>query len=204
MIKNELAVPPVANGLNGFAKLQAKFRGDHSRRVHCTRAAKACSFVCPFIASSKEVAELIVSAANISPGDCIIDLGCGDGALLLAAVESVKQRDILDVALRGYDIDSVRVAAAKRRLLAFGDMVRIEEKDIIDLDISDATIIFTFLVPSCMKALQAKFENCSLKSGLRVICYKFPMTVWTPDREWEVEDVVKQGAKAKVFLYQIN
>ena len=180
----------------GLARLQAKFRGDRSRAVHGARAREGAQLVCPYVASSPSVCEALVNAAELVPGDVCFDLGCGDGSVL---VEAAK-RGVANLSLHGVDIDHVLVATAKRRLAEF-QQVLVEERDILDLDLQNASVVFTFLVPECMSVLSGRFR-ASLRPGTRICCYKFGLPGWTADATWAVEDVMKPvGGEALVYRY---
>ena len=176
-------------------KLQAKFRGDRSRALHVARARKGEKFVCPFVASSKAVSECLVDAAVLKPGDVCLDLGCGDGSVLL----EIAKRGVVDVRILGVDIDALLVATAKRRLGGY-PFVTVDVADISDVDLRLASVIFTFLVPSCMAVLSDRFRaDCA--QSTRIICYKFPLPDWEHIESWEVEDVINPQTSARVYKY---
>lgn len=177
--------------------LQKKYRGDRARFLHVARARTGACLVCPFIACSATVVDCMIKAAKLCEGDTCFDLGCGDGAICLC-VASLK---VPGLTIKGVDIDSVLCDVARRRCHAFRDSVVIEQQDIMEVDLQQASVIFTFLVPSCMATLaETKFLN--LRNGVRIVAYKYPLPVssWTPIAVFETEDVLSQRG-AQVFVY---
>ena len=183
-------------------RLQAKFRGDRAREIHVARANTGAAFVCPFVSSSPEVVRSMVDAAELTERDIVVDLGCGDGSILLDA----SRRGLTGLSLTGIDIDPVLVATARRRLSEACCHVEIFEQDIIDYDLSRATVVFTFLVPNCMEALSTRLKT-QLTTGSRIIAYKFGLPSqdgWLIEKTWDVEDVIKSGGRASVYLYLVH
>lgn len=178
--------------------LQKRFRGDRARELHVSRARAGAEMVCPFVASSDAVVDCMIRAAHLSEGDVCLDLGCGDGAICLG----VGRLQVPGLTICGIDIDGVLCETARRRCHTFRDCVTIEQKDILDVDIQQAkaTVVFTFLVPSCMATLaEQKFRN--LSAGVRIIAYKFPLPApWVPTAVLSTEDVLSARG-AEVFVY---
>lgn len=185
--------------MNGFVKLQARFRGERAREVHVKRALRREVFVCPFVASSKHVADTMVAAASIQQGDIVYDLGCGDGQLCL----TVAELEVTEVQIFGFDIDNVLVETAKRRCSQYGDMVSIINQDILCVNFGAASVIFTFLVPSCMEVLKDIFRE-RLNKGTRIVCYKYGLPEWVPVSTFTTEDVLKSNCEERVYLYVVT
>jgi SAM-dependent methyltransferase len=119
--------------------------------------------------------------APVSSSDIIYDLGSGDGRLLFAALEKGAGKCI------GIDIDPERVNAsreiAKNRGLA--EKLTFIEGDVLEQDLSAASIILCYLLASASAALRPKFEN-ELKSGTRVVMESFPVPGWKPAKTKEI------------------
>ena len=67
-------------------------------------------------------------------------------------------------------------------------------------------VLFIFLVPSCLTVLSIGLLR-SLPTGTLLLLYKFPLPEadgWVPVEQRTVDDAVKPGAKALVFLYRVN
>ena len=190
-----VSLAPRLRAMKGLVALQAKVRGDRARAVHVARARSGEALVCPFVASSSEVAECMVNAATLTEGDVCFDLGCGDGAICLEALSRGGR-----ILVRGFDIDPLLVSAARRRCEQFKDRVVITECDILNVDLSSASVIFIFLVPSCLTVLEPRLRT-ALDSGSRIICYKYGVPSWIAVSTFSTEDVIRQGGRESVYLY---
>jgi SAM-dependent methyltransferase len=187
-----------------LSKIQALFRGKRSRDVHVKRAKAGCSIICPFVSSSMRVVNSMLSISNIKSTDLLLDLGSGDGTIL---VEVAKQTGAKCI---GYEIDKVLCGIAKRRVRDenITSLVDIVEEDILNVDYTKATIIFMFLVPSCLKVLSPILKTQCAK-GTSIICYKFPLPNdegWESVIKVETEDVVKTKdptSSSSIWLYYI-
>jgi len=114
----------------------------------------------------------------VSTSDIVYDLGSGDGRLLFAALEKGAAKCV------GIDIDPDRVEvaskeAARRRL---NHQVQFIEADVMDIRLSEATIILCYLSSTAPASLKPKFEK-ELKSGTRIVMESFPIRGWKPIKE---------------------
>ena len=121
--------------------------------------------------------EVFFGLAPLSSSDVVYDLGSGDGSLLFAALDNGGGRAV------GVELnpECVRVAreAAKRR--GIEDRITFLEADVMDVSLSDASVVLCYLVPSASAVLRPKFE-LELRPGTRVITEEFPLSGWLPDR----------------------
>lgn len=119
---------------------------------------------------------------TVSSSDVVYDLGCGDGRLLFAAIEKGAGKAV------GIDIDPVRVAASKEEAKKKGmeDKVTFIESDVMQVDLSGATLIFCYLLTTASAVLGPKFEK-ELKPGTRVVMESFPVPGWKPERTYEMD-----------------
>ena len=210
---------------NAFKLLQAKFRGNRCRKIHIRRAKEGKSVVCPFLASTpKVVVDLLnIVKPNITNSDIVIDLGSGDGSIIVDVAKQTQSKCI------GVEIDNVLCATAKRKAKESNvhELVNIIEGDIADTtcyNLKEATIIFTFLVPSCQqvvsKILFDTFKkntvsesnqdnnNNNNSDGIRIVAYKFPLPEEDGWKELlvdtcETEDVVKKGSMTTLYFYRL-
>lgn len=190
--------------IDHLSKIQALFRGKRSRDVHVARAKSGCSIICPFVSSSIKVINSFLSISNITSTDLLLDLGSGDGAILVEVAKKTGAKCI------GYEIDNVLCEIAKRRVRDenITSLVDIIQEDILNVDYTKATIIFIFLVPSCLKVLSPILKAQCTK-GTRIICYNFPLPSnegWDYIVKMETEDVVKTKdpkSNSSLWLYNI-
>lgn len=113
--------------------------------------------------------------APVSSSDVVYDLGSGDGRLLFAALEKGAGKCV------GIDIDPARVSEAREIASSKGldDRVTFIEADVIEYDLSAASVILCYLLTSAAAALRPKFEN-ELKPGTRIVMESFPVPGWVP------------------------
>jgi cyclopropane fatty-acyl-phospholipid synthase-like methyltransferase len=109
----------------------------------------------------------------VTTDDVVYDLGSGDGRLLFAAIERGAGKCV------GIDIDPERVKAARETARSKGidDKVSFIEADVLEVDLSEASVIFCYLFPSASAALRSKFEK-ELKPGTRILMESFPVPGW--------------------------
>lgn len=134
--------------------------------------------VAPFAATPTSVVEQMLRLAGVGRDDFVIDLGSGDGRLVLAAVGSFGARRGL-----GVDIDPTLVEYSNRQAQAEGLAGRAQfmERDLFDTDVSRATVVTVYLLPIAMERLQRKLAT-ELAPGTRVVSHDYPFRSWTPQR----------------------
>jgi SAM-dependent methyltransferase len=150
--------------------------------------------------------------ADVSPDDIVYDLGCNDGRVCVAAALERGARSV------GIEIDPgacavARERAARANALLKKDLVRVEEASAFDASASEATVVFSYLLPKGNAKLGAKLLK-ELKPGSRVVTYLFKM----PEETWgekltRVESFARSRARAaggvdssafnKLYLYVV-
>ena len=130
----------------------------------------------PFYVTEPEVVEGMLDLAGVGPGDYLIDLGSGDGRIVIAAAK----RGALG---HGVDLDPQRNIEANRNARDAGvhDRVIFLEEDLFDTDFSQATVITMFLLGTVNLRLRPVLLS-RLRPGTRVLSHTFDMGDWKPDR----------------------
>ncbi|MDX1285068.1 MAG: class I SAM-dependent methyltransferase, partial [Draconibacterium sp.] len=130
-----------------------------------------------YVPTPDSVVEKMLDMANVGPGDYLIDLGCGDGRINIAAAK----RGALG---HGVDLDSEIIKVARENAANHGvsDKVFFIEENIYETDFSRATVIAMYLFPSINIKLRPKFLE-TLKPGTRIVSHDFAMDEWKPDRK---------------------
>ncbi len=146
-----------------------------------------------YVPTPHEVVEIMLRLADVQEDDVVYDLGCGDGRIVIAAAQKAGCKAV------GYDIDPERVRESKENVKKAGveELVTIEEKDIFDLDLSDASVITLYLLPSLNVRLIPQLRK--MKPGSRIVSHDFNMAGVTPDVEATVN--TRQGGTRKVYLW---
>ena len=104
---------------------------------------------CPFAPSTDARIERLLAYAQLSPRDTLLDLGCGDGRVLIRAAARTGCHCV------GVDVDEKLLAAARAEALSEGvsELCSWVEGDFCNTDFSQATVAITYLVPSALKKL---------------------------------------------------
>jgi SAM-dependent methyltransferase len=137
----------------------------------------------------------MLSAANVNANDIVYDLGCGDGRFVITAVKKYK-------ASRGVcvDIDPVRIKESRSNADTAGVTKRIEfiEGDLFEQDLSKATVVTLYLLPSLNQRLRPKLFR-ELRPGTRVVSNAFDMGDWKADRDMTVK--TSSGMQSYAYLW---
>ena len=128
-----------------------------------------------FVPTPQEVVDAMLKVAKVTKNDVVYDLGSGDGRIPITAAKSYGARGI------GIDIDPQRIREANENLKAsgVGDRVRFLNQDLFTTDISEATVVTLYLLPSLNLKLIPKL-NKELKPGTRVVSHAFDMGTAKP------------------------
>lgn len=127
-----------------------------------------------WVATPPALVEMMLDIAHLTPDDRLVDLGSGDGVLVIAAAQRGARA-------RGIEYDRGLVALSKRKALEAGVSPRTTfvRGDIFKTDFSDATVVTTFLLPSMNLRLRPTF--LAMKPGTRIVANTFGVGDWEPD-----------------------
>jgi len=128
-----------------------------------------------FIPTATEEIDIFFDLAPVTSTDVVYDLGSGDGRLLFAALEHGAGR-VVGVELNEVRVEETRDLARRR---GFADRATFIHDDIMDTDLSGATVVMCYLYSTASAALKPKFE-AELKTGTRVVMESFPIHGWRP------------------------
>jgi hypothetical protein len=130
----------------------------------------------PYIPTPTAIVDRMLTLAKVGPSDYVIDLGSGDGRLVIAAVAKYKARGGMGVEI---DRDLVKQATDDAEKAGVGDRVTFVAGDLFVADIERATVVTLYLVPSMMGDVEAKLRK-ELKPGTRVVSHDYPLPSWKP------------------------
>lgn len=132
-------------------------------------------FDVPFVPTPYVVIEEMLRLARVTPQDFVMDLGSGDGRVLITAAKKFGASGI------GVDLDGELVAESIEAAAAAGvtDRVKFLQQDLFKTDISQATVITMYLLPGVMMRLRPALLN--LKPGTRLVSHDFRLEDWNPD-----------------------
>ena len=136
----------------------------------------------PYVPTPPAVVEAMLKLANVGPDDYVIDLGSGDGRIVLTAATKFEAGGM------GVDIDPelVERANASAKKLGVAGRVRFEVRDVLKADVGRATVMTLYLLPGMMASLKQKLL-AELKPGTRIVSHDFTFDKWKPDRSVTVE-----------------
>ena len=144
-----------------------------------------------YVPTPEAVVEAMLQVANVGKDDIVYDLGCGDGRIPVTAARKYGARGI------GIDIDPQRIAEANENVKKnkVEDKVKIIQGDLFQQDLSQATVVTLYLLPSLNVKLMPKLMK-ELKPGTRVVSHAFDMGDWKPEKEMDVNG-------RKVYMWTI-
>ena len=141
----------------------------------------------PYVPTPQLVVEKMLQMARVSGSDYLIDLGSGDGRVVVTAAKKHGARGF------GVDINPTRVAEAVANAQKNGvtDKVAFYQSDLFQTDLTQATVISMYLLPRVNMELRPKLLD--LKPGTRIVSHDFAMDDWKPDAHVRMETKEKYG-----------
>jgi phospholipid N-methyltransferase len=127
-----------------------------------------------WVPTSPALVEKMLDLAKVTANDFVIDLGSGDGRMVVAAAK--RGARALGVE---YNPKMVNLARQHAREAGVADRATFIEGDMYEADISKATVLALFLLPDNLKRLEAKFS--ALPSGTRIVVNTFGIPGWNPE-----------------------
>jgi hypothetical protein len=153
-----------------------------------------------YVPTPQNVVEEMLRMAKVGPSDFIIDLGSGDGRMVITAAKQFGARGF------GVDLSDDLLRESNGRALGEGvaDRARFLKENLFETDLSRATVISSYLLPEMNVRLRPKILN--LKPGTRVVAHDYAMGDWTADQEKEIlvpEKTVGNPGRSYVFLWTV-
>lgn len=151
-----------------------------------------------YVPTPQVTVDTMLEMAQVTQKDFLIDLGSGDGRILITAAKRYGANGF-GVDLDTYLLNQARFAA-KREGVA--DKVDFREENLFTTDLSRATVITSYLLPEMNEKLRPTL--LALKPGTRIVAHDYDMGSWHPDEEKTLivpEKTVGDPGKSYVFLY---
>ena len=152
----------------------------------------------PYVPSPQSVVSDMLRYAEVGPDDFLIDLGSGDGRIVLTAAKVFGARGF------GVEIKDELVRksneAAQREGLA--ERVKFLKQDLFKTDMSRATVITMYLLPDTVNLLKDKFMD-ELRPGTRIVSHDYPLTGWIPEKyvQMDLDDKVQISGVTTTLIY---
>jgi len=152
----------------------------------------------PYVPSPDSVVADMLKLADVGPADFVIDLGSGNGKIVLTAAKVFGARGF------GVEIQDKLVVqsneAAKQQGVA--DRVKFIKQDLFKTDISQATVLTMYLLPNTVNMLKDKLL-AELKPGTRIISHDYPLAGWIPEKyvQMDLEEKVNISGVTTTLIY---
>src|SRR5262249_34948704 len=133
-----------------------------------------------WVPTPPELIEKMLDMAGLTPNDRLVDLGSGDGVLVIAAARRGARA-------RGIEYDGRLVELSKKgaRDAGVSERTRFDRGDIFKTDFSEASVVTVFLLPSMNFRLKPTFLD--MKPGTRIVANTFGIGDWEPDATATIE-----------------
>jgi SAM-dependent methyltransferase len=128
-----------------------------------------------YLPTPPALVEAMLDLARVTPQDRVVDLGSGDGRIVIAAAARGAQALGIE-----YDANLVSMSEANAVRAGVHDRARFVEADLFETDFSNATVVTTFLLADVMVRLLPRFLE--LAPGTRIVSNSFTIEGWAPDR----------------------
>ena len=131
-----------------------------------------------YVPTPPDVVAEMLKTANVGKDDIVYDLGCGDGRIVIAAVEKFGAKKGV-----GIDIDAARIKECNEnaRKANVADRVTFLEQDLYETDFSEATVLTLYLLPQLNARLRPMLFR-QLRPGDRIVSHAFDMAEWQADK----------------------
>jgi SAM-dependent methyltransferase len=151
----------------------------------------------PYVQTPMEIVERMLRMAQVKKGDYLIDLGSGDGRIVIEAAKRGARALGVDI-----DPNLVRHATENAQKAGVADRTQFMVKDIFETDLSAASVVAFYLLPDFNAKLLRKL--LALKPGTRIVSHDGGIGDWPPDERLEMrapEKPVGVGGVSRVELW---
>src|SRR3977135_3414267 len=130
----------------------------------------------PYVQTPQNVVDKMLEVAKVGPADYVIDLGSGDGRMVITAAQKYGARGF------GVDLDRRLVELANKRAASasVADRAVFYERDLYETDLAAASVVTIYLLPEVNLMVRPKLL-ATLKPGTRVVSHDYNMGDWPPD-----------------------
>lgn len=129
----------------------------------------------PYVPTPQDVVDTMLTIAQVGPTDYVIDLGSGDGRIVVTAASKFGAQGF------GVDLNPRRIAEAveNAKVAGVSDRAQFFQRNLFETDFSKATVLTMYLLPDVNIQLRPKVLD--LKPGTRIVSHDFDMADWKPD-----------------------
>lgn len=152
----------------------------------------------PYVPSPDSVVADMLKLAEVGPKDYVIDLGSGNGKIVLTAAK-VFGASGFGVEIQDHLVKQSNEAA---KVQGVADRVKFITADLFKTDISQATVLTMYLLPNTVNMLKDKLL-AELRPGTRIISHDYPLTGWIPEKyvQMDLEEKVNISGVTTTLIY---
>ena len=131
----------------------------------------------PYLPSTEIAVDEMLRLAGTGPDDLVVDLGSGDGRVVIAAARDYGARGL------GIEIDPKLVAESESnaRRAGVAERVAFRQGDVLAADYGEATVVTLYLLPGLVDKLKPRLL-AELRPGTRIVAHDYGFSDWKPDR----------------------
>ncbi len=154
----------------------------------------------PYVQTPQLVVDAMLKTAKVTDKDYVIDLGSGDGRMVISAAKQKGARGF------GVDLDKrlVRLANANAQKAGVADRAKFYARDLFETDLSPASVITIYLLPEVN--LMARSKLLALAPGTRIVSHDYGIGDWLPDVQFEMDapgKSVGRNQRSKVLYWVV-
>jgi len=188
-------IAPRLRGVSGFLAAAALLAATLT-----PAASRAAELSVPYVPTPLEVVDRMLEIAKVTSKDYLIDLGSGDGRIVITAAKRYGTRGF------GVDLNPRRISEANESAQEqkVTDRVAFFQRDLFETDLSPATVITMYLLPRVNLELRPKLLE--LKPGTRLVSHDFSMDDWKADIHVVMDTKEKyggHGGKSDVYFWVV-
>ena len=130
----------------------------------------------PYVPTPEPVVTAMLTLAKVKKSDILYDLGSGDGRIVITAARRFGTRGTGIELLPAL----VQEATENARQAGVSGLAKFVEGDILEANISDATVVTLYLLPAVNMKLRPKL--LALRPGTRIVSHNYDMGDWAPEK----------------------
>jgi len=143
----------------------------------------------PYVPSSKSSIRYMLKIANLKPDELLLDMGSGDGRVLVVGVEEFGARGLgIEITWFYYVWSLIKI-----KLKGLSNRIIIRREDMYKSDVSQADVVVMFLLQDTNQKLKDKLQQ-ELKPGTRIVSHYFTFDNWEP---------VQKDLEHYIYLYVV-
>ncbi|HSD55365.1 MAG TPA: class I SAM-dependent methyltransferase [Burkholderiales bacterium] len=155
----------------------------------------------PYFPTPQSVVDRMLQLAKVGPEDFVVDLGSGDGRIVITAAKKYGARGL------GIEIEPRLVSQANwsARRDGVGDRAKFIEQDLFATDLRPATVLTLYLFRELNIKLAPRIL-AQLRPGARVVSHDWDLGDWPPDHQETMpapDKAVGISRESKVFLWYV-